>query len=338
MITSKDFHRKMAVLSIPIFVLGIVFLFQGTKSVQAALSGEGLTISPPVTETNLKPGEKITKIIRVTNPTNNLVEVYPRVMDFRAKGEGGEPAFYDSSDETAKFSLSKWIIFNQPKIALTPEQVIEFKYDINVPTTAEPGGHYGVLFFATDPPKNDGDENKVSLGSMIGSLVLVKVPGAITEKGLLENFSVDKYFNLDNNITLTTKISNLGNIHFKPRGEIVIKNAVGREVDRITFNEQGGNVLPDSIRKFENKWKSSKKLAGLYKADIHIIYGDSEKTLNKSVNFIVAPWWVDIPVGFVVVLLVAISTRFFIRRRKKKGRGSGSDISSTGQSGKIILR
>lgn len=338
MITLKGSRRKLAILLIPIFMIGLFLFFQSTKSVQAALSGEGLTISPPLSELTLKPGEKTTRIIRVTNPTDKLVEVYPRVMDFQAKGEGGEPSFYDASDETAKFSLSKWISFTQPKIALTPEQVMEFKYDINVPTTAESGGHYGVLFFATDPPKTDGNENKVSLGSMIGSLVLVRVPGSITEKGLLESFSADRYFNLDNDITFLTKISNLGNIHFKPRGEITIKNALGKEVDKIVFNEQNGNVLPDSTRKFENKWKSSKKLAGLYKANLHIVYGDSEKTLDKSVSFIVTPWWVDVPVGAAGIIVIALATRFIILRRKARGRGPGPNASGSDQSGKVILR
>lgn len=334
----KDFKKKIMVFTALLFLAGVSLFFQSTKGVQAALNGEGLTISPPVTEITLNPGEKTTKIIRVTNPTGNLVEVYPRVMDFRAKGEGGEPAFYESSDETAKYSLSKWVTFNQPKIALTPEQIIEFKYDINVPTTAEPGGHYGVLFFATDPPKSNDNENKVSLGSMIGSLVLVKVPGAITEKGLLENFSADKYFNFDNDITFITKIANLGNIHFKPRGEIVIKNALGGEVDKIIFNEQSGNVLPDSTRKFENKWKSGKKLVGLYQANLHIVYGDSEKTLDKSISFIVTPWWVDVPVGIAFIIIITLVTRFIIRRRKKKRQGPKSSTSGSDQGGKVILR
>lgn len=333
MITSKGFRRKFVILLIPIFLIGLFLFFQSTKSVHAALSGEGLTISPPISELTLKSGEKTTRIIRVTNPTDKLVEVYPRIMDFRAKGEGGEPAFYEASEETSRFSLSKWISFTQPKIALMPEQVIEFKYDINVPSDAESGGHYGALFFATEPPKSSGDENKVTLGSMIGSLILVKVPGQINEQGSLADFSANKFISLDNNLVFQTRVTNMGNIHFRPTGDITIKSMFGHEIEKIAVNEQAGNVLPDSVRKFENKWKSGKFLLGIYRANLHLTYGDSGKSMDKTLSFVIVPWWIVLISLLIFLTLIVIIVRWLMKRRKRK-----SKFNNNNNSGKVIIR
>lgn len=283
----------------------------------AQLKGEGLTISPPIKELSLKTGESSEQKIRITNPTDKIVEVYPKVMNFKAKGEGGEPDFYESTDETAKFSLAKWISFNQSKLALTPEQVIEFKYTISVPEDAEPGGHYGVVFFATEPPKKEGETSQVALGSMIGSLVLVKVPGQIVEKAFVEEFDTNKNLYLKNNVDIKTRISNLGNVHFKPKGEIKINGWFGSE-EKIAFNEQNGNVLPDSTRKFENKWEPKSLKVGRYRADLSLTYGESEKSLTAFVTFWIIPWWVFVILAIVLIVIIVIIIVIIKKRRNKR--------------------
>ena len=311
--------QKIILLSITLALL------IGLKPAQAQIPGEGLTISPPLFELTLKPGETSSQTIKITNPTKKLMEVYPLVMNFRAKGEGGEPAFYSAKEEEAKFSLAHWISFRQTKLALTPEQVVEFKYQIITPGDAEPGGHYGVVFFATEPPKPQEDISQVAIASMIGSLILGKVPGAIIEKGFLEEFSARKfYFKLP--VNFITRISNLGNVHFKPQGEITIKNWRGKEIEKVPINIAKGNVLPDSTRKFEEKWSPGSanwKTFGRFSANLRVVYGESEKTLGGSVIFWIIPWWLIIIILAIIVAVIVLI--WFLRRRKKKKFKIGID-------------
>lgn len=326
----KNLRKNILYFSFFVFSLSL-FFFSIPKIL--AQNTEGLTISPPITELRLKEGEVSSKNIKLTNPTNRVIEVYPRVMDFRAKGEGGEPAFFEAGDEGTRFSLSKWISFTQTKVALTPHQVVDFKYELKVPVSAEPGGHYGVLFFATEPQKNEEGSSNVALSSMVGSLILVKVPGEVSESANLESFTTKSFFNLNNNISFLTRVQNSGNIHVKPRGEIVIKSIFGSEVDRVTVNEQGGNVLPESTRKFENEWKSGKFLLGLYNAKVHLVYGDTGKVLDKSLSFIVIPWWIVVIKIIILIIITVLVIRWIIKRRKKKSQKlNGLD------GGKVILR
>jgi hypothetical protein len=283
--------------------------------VRAAIEGEGLTVSPPISELTLEPGTTVKKTIRLTNPTLNVVEVYPQVMNFKAAGEGGEPTFYSPEDESSKYSLAEWISFNQSKIALAQEQIVEFDYEIKVPENAEPGGHYGVVFFATEPPKNESGASQVALSSMVGALVLVRVPGEIVESGVVESFLPTKkiYFS-HKELGLVSRITNLGNVHFKPLGNVDIKNIFGKKVNELTFNEKNGNVLPASTRKFENSWEASPWSAGPYRAGLNVAYGESKQSLIASTVFWVIPWWLI--VIFVVVVVLVI---YLVFRKRNKG-------------------
>jgi len=297
-------------------IFSFFLILSSFQFASAQISGDGLTISPPILDLETKPGETYNQIIKITNPTNNLIEVYPQVMNFRASGEGGEPAFYPATEEEANFSLAQWIKFNQSKVALTPEQVVEFNYSIEVPADAEAGGHYGVIFFATQPPKAEEDQSQISISSMIGSLILAKVPGTIIEKGFLESFKANRIY-LKLPATFQVRISNLGNVHFKPRGDITIKGMFGGESDKIQLNQARGNVLPDSIRKFEEKWNPEKIIIGRYTADLRVVYGESEKTLDGQVVFWVLPLWFLLALGGLILLIVIL---IIIIKKKRKNR------------------
>lgn len=288
------------------------FQFIGCAKAQAP-GGEGLTISPPIVELSIDKGGHKTERIRISNPTGNLIEFYPRVMDFGAKGETGEPAFFEPSTEDRKFSLAKWISFKESKIALEKDQVIEFDYTIKVPADAEPGGHYGVLFFASEPPKSDGTSSQVSLGSMVGSLVLVKVPGAVVEKGFIEQLGALNGWNFKNQAKFITKISNEGNVHFKPEGHLVIKTFGGKKIDSLEFNQQKGNVLPDTMRKFENTWKPEYWRVGRFTAELTLAYGENEQLFATAVFWMI-PWWLIILVALLVLIIVG---GLLYRKRKK---------------------
>ena len=298
-------------------LVGIVSLsFVGYNCAEAAFPGEGLTISPPIVDLKVDEGEILQQTIKVTNPTAELVEVYPQVLDFQASGEGGEPSFYVAETDSDGYSLSRWISFNTSKLALTSEQVVDFTYTITVPTTAEAGGHYGAVFFTTEPEETNSAGSTVSISSMVGSLVLLTVTGETVEKAIVESFDVDNVFNfIDTSIDFTTKIANLGNVHIKPIGDVVIKNAFGNNVTGISFNDAGGNVLPDSTRKFTNTWDFPWYKVGVYRAELALAYGSSGDMLTDSLVFWIIPWWL---ITSIAVLILAI-TLLIIWRKKRKG-------------------
>ncbi len=308
---------KLFKISVSVLFIGSLFIPGYFYAERNSSRPEGLTVSPPLAEYEIKPGESITKRIKVTNPINKQVKVYPTALDFNAKGETGEPGFSKPDENKSSYSLAGWISFSKTYLVLEPQEVEEFDYTIKAPNNAEPGGHYGVVFFASEAPDAQEDISQVTISTMVGSLVLVKVPGFIVENAKLETFSAP-WFLFKTPVNFNTRISNLGNLHFKPKGEIIIKNFFGQQKDSIDFNSIGGNVLPESIRRFENSWEPKTSLfypLGRYTAELKLKYGDSQKDITATVAFWIIPIWFIIVLIIVFVLIVY----FLIKRKLEKG-------------------
>lgn len=289
----------------------------------AAIQGAaGITLSPPVTELTIKRGEQANGSIKLTNPLNQLVELYTSTADFLAEGETGGQKFLEPTSENRKFSLAGWMGVQKSKVAIMPDQVEEVKYTISVPQDAEPCGHYAVIFFNSQPPKPESGKTEIAIGSQVGALFLVNVPettaGECRQSAAVETFTAP-WFNFKPPINFLTRIYNSGTLHIKPVGEIKIKNWAGTIIDSIKINEAGGNILPISTRKFENEWKPEKMAIGRYKAELSLVYGQSGalKSLASQTVFWIMPWWTLAGGGVVLVLVIFFITRWIIIRKNR---------------------
>jgi hypothetical protein len=310
--------------SLLLFVFTLVLVASPCFSVaQESDSSSGLTISPPIKEINLEPGKTYQEKIKVNNPTKNLVEVFPVARNFSAsENETGIPTIETPSEE-ATYGLASWISFSQSKLALTSEQEAEFNYTINVPLDAEPGGHYGAVLFASEPPKIDAGETRVSLASMVGSLILAKVAGDAKEGARIKEFSTSKRVYFSTPVDFTLRIENTGNIHFKPQGDIVVKNW-GKISETVDINSKKGNVLPKSVRNFSETdkkgetslaFKGSKFSFGKFTADLVVVYGSNDQSLTGKVSFWIIPWWLIVTFSVITIVLI---TLLILRKKKNK--------------------
>lgn len=308
--------------------LAVFFSFHENVQAQGNPFGnnaEGMTLSPPLFEMTLKPGEETAHTIRITNPTKNLIELYPSAGNFAASGEGGEPKYEigeKAIENTSPFSIANWVSFFEPKVALLPEQVVEFRFRIKVPENAEPGGHYGVVFLGTKPPDDKTDSSQVSLSTMVGSLLLVRVPGDVHEEANIDEFSIPWFF-FSPPIDFTVYLKNIGNVHVRPKGDVTVLNWRGQEETRIDVNPTKGSVLPESRRKFDALWNPEAKYfwempIGRFHATLKIDYGENHRELSRSVIFWIVPKWLIITVSILFLLIIILIIFFIIRRKRRR--------------------
>jgi len=337
--------RQIAkILIILILIGGFCSLIDSNKA-QAAVGN--VTISPPKFEETVNTGDKIDKLVKITNNSAQAVTLTPIVQDFAAaKDEGGNPTFVDPSEVNGSFSLATWINMDRTPITIKPQETAKIPFSILVPREAEPGGHYGTLFFV--PPMAAG---QIRIEQRIGSLILVRVNGEIKEEGTLKTFDI--FTNPDTVIaenikkadrrrlfsslpvTFTTRLEDTGNVHLKPQGKIEIRNIWGKkmksigteimlnstgaitgekEVDYLPVNNEGGNVLPGSTRKFNTIWGKGSAF-GLYSATLNITYGSSGKASAKLWFWVVN--WIYIVVFLIIVLLIVAI--YFLSKKLKAG-------------------
>lgn len=302
---------------VALVLLLIGLLVPAIGVVSAQQSGQGLEISPPLVDQKVDPGQSLQVDIRVRNVTNEAVIAKGQINDFLAEGEEGLPKIItDENAEPSPYSFKEWVT-TVPDLSLGPKETKVARITINVPADGSPGGHYGVIRFTAVPVELK--DSGVALSASIGTLVLLNVSGDVVEQAEVEQFTVSHngksgaFFEYGP-LSFTERIKNTGNVHVKPSGTVTIKDTFGKEVAKLAVNDKGGNVLPASIRKFEQNL-DRKNLVGRYKAELALDYGDN-KTVNSTITFWVVPY--KIVAAVLGGLLLLIGLIIFLMKRFKK--------------------
>ncbi len=295
-----------------LFIAVALFVFFVNTSTAMAQSNGALTIIPPKFELFSNPGETSTQVIRIRNESTAPATYTMIVEDFTTAGEEGQVILEEGESDTS-YSLAKWIELSTKDIILQPNEEKNVAFVVNTPIDAEPGGHYASILFKTGGTEDV--KGGASVTNRIGSLVLLRVSGNVTEDAEIETFSAPKFLNTGP-VPILLRLKNNGNAHIIPKGTIVITNTFGKKVDEIPLT--GKNVLPGATRKMETLWEKN-KLLGNYTATLIATYGQQNKPLTGVVKFTVISKTALI-VGFIALfsLVGLIMTIIFGRERLSK--------------------
>lgn len=259
-----------------VIALGVFFIALPTSS--SAQTGRAITIIPPNFELFANPGDSITEVMRVRNDSE-FPETFSVVLeDFAAAGEEGEVVLEEPEDT---FSLARWIEPEARDIILQPREERPFRFTINVPRDAEPGGHYASLLLAS---AGEDIEGGAAVTQRIGSLILLRVSGNVVEEALIESFHVPSHSQAGP-IEFALRVKNEGNVHVRPRGTIIITNILGQKVDEIPL--AGANVIPGAVRRMVTTWDNPGTI-GHYTATLVATYGQQNMPLTAAARFTVA--------------------------------------------------
>lgn len=301
---------------IAFIVIAVSFLLVNVNFVSAQKAG--IKISPVKIEDVVDPGQTISTQLKVTNESASAQTFYVYLRDFKAEGESGEAKLVAPGTEDGYY-LSSWIDITTDGIPFAPneEKIIPFK--VRVPADTGPGGYFGAVLFGTQPPRLSQDAEErgagMSIAQQTAALVLLRVKGDVNEVANIREFNTDKdFYSTPFDVDFLIRIENEGNVHVKPHGTINIENMFGKEVAVIRVNETGGNILPNSIRRFSNiKWEG-KNAFGKYTAKLGLTYGtptdqggQGQSSLFAAKEFWVFPWRYIIP----VLLGLVIATGLF---------------------------
>jgi hypothetical protein len=293
---------------------------------------DALSISPPRVELQGNPGETVKQDMTLTNDTKNTQIFYSSFANFEAQGETGNPAFTESKDD-----LDKWMS-TETSVALKPGQSIIVPVSINIPNTAEAGGHFAAVFWGTTP--NVTGASSVSIGAKIGMLVLLSVSGDVKEAGGLVSFSTlnHKTWYTTLPVSFEYRFKNDGGDRIKPVGKITMHDIVYIPEDKIDANPGSGNILPNSTRHFTVDWVKNPRdkdyvaptgkinqffnqalyewhnfAFGPYFAKMSLLYGTNATRVSKTAFFFVFPWQLLICL-LVIFIIVFWGGRKLIRR------------------------
>jgi hypothetical protein len=315
---------KASLATISLAILGVATVSAATTPAPAqtsnpASAGQALEIAPPVLNVTANPGETLTLQISLRDVSPGKLLVTGEANDFVAAGEDGIPKIILEEGEPNPYSLKPWI-GPLPTLTLEPRKVQNFPVTVKVPTNAAPGGYYGVIRFTAKAPEQK--ENGVALSASLGALILLRVNGEVNEKLSVEEFAAvqnDKVASVFQStpIKFIERIKNEGSIHEQPAGQITITDMFGKKVAIVNVNLPPRNILPASIRKFEQTLDKStlgeKQLFGRYKATLAMTYGTNKQVTTSEIIFWVIPYTL---IGIIIAGLIIgfFVLRFLIRR------------------------
>jgi hypothetical protein len=166
----------------------------------------------------------------------------------------------------------------------------------------------------------------MKVSSFVSSLLFVEIKGDAVESGRIREFSTSQSLYQTPNVDFTVRFENTGTTHVHPQGEVTIYNMWGKQRGQVMINnvdDDFGNVLPQSIRRFQFSWQGEQSLfdIGPYSAIVTLNYGtDGKKSVSATTYFWVVPVVpVAIAVGIALffILLITWLIRRYIRRALK---------------------
>jgi len=308
MIKKASLKRSFVLLGLALclFLAPVSSIYAETNE---ASTSDGLEIGPALVEVNATKGKSYTIELKVLNVTKSTLSFDATVDDFGAKDETGAPNVILDTNSDLPTSIKSWVD-TIPSFTLQPNERRTFQVAIDVPSSAEPGGHYGVIRFAGRTPNSTSAIGQVASA---GTLVLIRVDGAVNEKLELASFDVTKDGSTPASsfesgpLTFVTRFQNTGSVHVKPVGQIEIRGGLTGTDTIIPVNKDAGNVLPSSVRRFTSDLKTS-WMIGRYTADISIAYGTTGQALVRTISF-----WV-IPYKLILISLIVLATLIYIFR------------------------
>jgi len=250
-------------------ILAIFFLFNSLA--------QALLISPSkLTITLASDSEKRFSIFLANlQETDNIqVKIYPE--DFILK-QNGSLEFLEAG--SSKWSCVRWIKLEDTEVVLKAGEEKRIDGVIKVPKGISGGRYALIMVEVTSPPA----KGKMNLRTSIRYSILVNAlvnPPQLIRKVQIVNMEV---LPQDEGLEFVVSVKNTGNVHVVAKGEVMVRNKLGKAEASAPLLAGGGYIFPEGVRDFRGI--VSKGLPdGEYEAEVEIHYNEGELTRTK-INF-----------------------------------------------------
>jgi len=273
-----------------------------------AQAGTGFTLQPVKVSHTLAPGDSVSEMITLINESDEDVNLDIAVEDFVPTAGTTDISFVGRAEGNT--TVRDWISFGlAPKTVFRKGASHSIPYTIQAPADAEPGSHFGIIFFTGT---RINDTGQLQVGTRLGMLIFVTIPGNQLQKGKVLDFSSPKFVQ-KSPVPFKIKFENTGTVHFEPKGSIVITNIFKKKVGEVPVAGQA--VLPTGVRDLTAEWNASGLLLGRYLAKLNITDGEGNELTADQIVFYAFP--LRYLIWFIIIVAVIFFGLRFLRKKIK---------------------
>ncbi len=296
----------------PLFVITAIFcsLFCALASVVAPASASQFSVSPMYQFVSLTPGETYVGNFQIINPDFNQYDFHYSLRI--------EPFSVDNTDEihlTANGDYNRivdWIELGEESGTVSPNQVKEVRFKINVPEDAPAGGQYASIVVSSGEYRVDN--NTVDLREVYDAahLIYADVSGETARKGTVDHLNVPSFL-FSGNISGSAQVTNEGNVHSKATQTLQIFPLFSSE--EVYTNEESPKatwILPGNSLLTSVSWDKTPSV-GIFHVIYNVEYEGVESKVDKIV--IVCPLWL---LFLILLALFLLIFRILSAKKKKK--------------------
>lgn len=326
---------------ITLILIPFTHVFAATQPTSNTNIANTLKVSPVRSDISVAAGSSATVEVTVVNLTSAPITVRPIENDFVAGDERGTPALILDADKFAPTHSLKKYMAPLKDFTIPANQGSTVKVVITVPKDAQTGGYFGAIRFAPTDPATGG---QVNLSGSVASLILMTVPGPVTEKLNLTSFDIQQkgttgdYFREGTDLSVALRFENKGSVQEGPFGVVSVKKG-DTVVYSTKFNDNDPRemVLPDSARRWDVPLKNIDGF-GHYTVYGTFTYGAKNQTIEVTKSFWVIPWSVIIGAIVGLVVLIALIIVAIVLIRSKRRRKNARSFSSSRSGGSFRIK
>lgn len=226
------------------------------------------------------------------------------------------------------FDASTWITASPISFKLGPNVQQQVKLHVVVPSTAESGGHYATISFATSSDKTPPPgQSQLNISGNVDAQAIVTVGGDVkTELKGIGHIGVP-HFNLKSPINFDLALKNTGNVHVLPQRITIniFERGSSNPTTRLEVppNQVQQLILPEVSKAYRVAWNQLPSV-GWIRAQAIVEYaeagGKTHVLTITSERFYVIPLAMLIVVLVIIVVAVIFLINFLLRRRRRRKR------------------
>jgi hypothetical protein len=263
----------------------------------------GITVSPAVVETAVKPGESTKSQLTLTNGLNSNQQISISFVPLDVSGQ-------QSAGKSSLNDAWKWLSVGEKDFEIAPNETKSIELNISAPANAGPGGHYGEIVVRAQAKSSNPNQTQVATSTNV--LLAVTVPGKSNESLKIKSVSAPKKTGSES-FTSNVVVENTGNVHLLPTG-IATLHGFGFKQD-VKIPAQ--LILPQTTKTYSIVFKKHVYL-GKLSTKVSIDYGAGKTAVASS-----GSTWVVQPIVIVVAVLliglfVFVVIAFFRRRKRRR--------------------